>query len=164
MDVKISGGEADPSGKPLSIRDTVNAKTLQDPVCAGCHSRVNPAGFVFGHYDALGQWQDVEQGVSPAGVAYTAPIDATGDLLNTDVAGQVDGSVAFSAKLAQSRKVKDCLATRYWRAAFERDPADQETTSLKYVQERLASSGSFKDALLGVIDSPAFQFMRKGAP
>jgi Protein of unknown function (DUF1592)/Protein of unknown function (DUF1588)/Protein of unknown function (DUF1595) len=164
MDVKVSGGETDSAGHPLSIRDTVVAKTTLDPICSSCHNKVNPAGFPFGHYDALGQWQDKENGVSPAGVAYSAPIDASGELVGSDVAGPVDGAVQFSAKLAASRQVKDCLASRYWRAAFARDTATQEVTSLKYVQDRLASSGSFKDALLALVDSPAFQYMRKGTP
>jgi hypothetical protein len=164
MDVKVSGGETDPSGKPLSIRDTVVAKTTKDPVCAGCHNKVNPAGFSFGHYDALGQWQDKETGSTPAGVPYTAAIDATGELVGSDVPGPVDGAVQFSAKLAASRQVKDCLASRYWRAVFARDVTTQEATSLKYVQDQLASSGSFRDALLAIVDSPAFQYMRKGTP
>src|SRR5207244_1895914 len=42
MDVKITGGGTDPNGKPLSIRDTVNTKTMNDPVCASCHTKVNP--------------------------------------------------------------------------------------------------------------------------
>jgi hypothetical protein len=164
MDVMIKGGETDPSGKPLSIRQTVTAKTMLDPVCMSCHQKVNPTGFAFGHYDALGQWQDKEKGVSPAGVTYTADIDTTGDLMGSDVAGPLDGAVALSAKLATSRQVKDCLASRTWRAAFARDVGDEEATSLKYVQDRLAASGSLRDALVGLIDSPAFQYMRKGTP
>ncbi len=164
MDVMIKGGETDPSGKPLSIRQTVDAKTMLDPVCASCHQKLNPTGFAFGHYDALGQWQDKEKGVSPAGVTYTADIDTAGDLLGSDVAGALDGAVALSAKLAASRQVKDCIASRTWRAAFARDVGAQEATSLKYVQDRLAASGSLRDALVGLIDSPAFQYMRKGTP
>jgi hypothetical protein len=164
MDVKIQGGGTDASGKPLSIRDNVDARTLGAPECAGCHSKINPAGFALGHFDALGQWQDVERGTAPGGAPYSATIDDTGELVGSDVPGVVGGAVQFSAKLASSRQVKDCVASRVWRSAFGRDVAPQESSSLRYVQDRLASSGTLREAMLAVVESPAFQFMRKAAP
>jgi len=162
--VKIQGGTTDASGNPLSIRDTVTLRTTQDMQCAGCHNIINPAGFALGHFDALGQWQDVEKGKTPAGKSYTANIDAHGALAGSDIPGEVDGAVAFSQSLGASRQLKDCVASRFWRGAFGRDVSAEEMSSLKYVQEKLASSGSMRDALTAIVESPSFQFMRKGAP
>jgi hypothetical protein len=35
----------------------------QDPLCASCHARMDPIGFGFENYTAIGQWRDEENGV-----------------------------------------------------------------------------------------------------
>jgi hypothetical protein len=35
----------------------------EDPLCASCHSRMDPIGFGFENYTAIGQWRDEENGV-----------------------------------------------------------------------------------------------------
>jgi hypothetical protein len=164
MDVKITGGETDASGKPLSIRDTVIARTMAAPECISCHKMVNPAGFALGHFDALGQWQDVEKGTSPTGTAYTATIDTTGQLTTNDGPVAVDGANQLSEKLATMKPVTDCVGSRFWRGMFGRDATTEESTSLRYVQDQVAATGTMREALLAIVASPAFQYMRKAAP
>lgn len=161
MDVRIVPGEQ--GGRVLSIRQAVEAKTSGGN-CVGCHAKMNPAGFTFGHYDALGQWQDEERGVTPTGANYTASIDSTGELVGSDVTGVVPDALALSAKLASSRQVKSCFATRTWGAAFGRPPQAGEESSVRYVQDKLAATGSIKDAIRAVVDSPGFRHLRKGTP
>jgi hypothetical protein len=164
MDVKITGGAQDASGMHLTIRQTVDLRTNVSSNCTGCHSIVNPAGFPFSHYDAYGQWQDVEVGTAPDGTKYSLPIDASGELKNSDVPGPVDGAVALSQKLAQSRTVKDCVASRWWEEAFGRPPVEPEKTSIAYVRDQLAATGNLPEALVAIVASPAFQYLRKEAP
>ncbi len=40
--------------------------------CAGCHAFLDPMGFAFEHYDAIGRWRDTEKG---------QPVDAAGHLV-----------------------------------------------------------------------------------
>jgi hypothetical protein len=47
------------------------AQHRANPVCASCHSRIDPLGFALENYDALGQWRITEAG---------KPIDNTGEL------------------------------------------------------------------------------------
>jgi len=42
-----------------------------DPVCASCHSRIDPLGFALENYDALGVWRTTDAG---------KPVDAAGEL------------------------------------------------------------------------------------
>jgi hypothetical protein len=44
----------------------------ENPLCASCHQRMDPIGFAFENFDAIGAWRDVE--------ASGAPIDASGEL------------------------------------------------------------------------------------
>ena len=54
---------------------TIRERLLQhqsDPSCSGCHDKIDPIGFSFEHFDAIGAWRDNwESGI---------PIDATGDI------------------------------------------------------------------------------------
>ena len=42
-----------------------------NPVCASCHSRIDPLGFALENYDFIGRWRDQEAG---------KPIDNRGEL------------------------------------------------------------------------------------
>jgi hypothetical protein len=42
-----------------------------NPVCASCHSRIDPLGFALENYDVLGKWRAEDAG---------APVDASGEL------------------------------------------------------------------------------------
>jgi hypothetical protein len=161
-DVQISGG-VDPTGRPLSIREVVTTTTMTAE-CRSCHERLNPAGFPFARYDALGQWQNAERVVGSDGTKYDVAIDATGELLGSDVAGSVDGAVQLSEKLAQSRRVKDCLTMTAWQRAMGRAVMGEEVSSVDYVKERLATTGRIRDALAAMVETPAFRYVRKAVP
>jgi hypothetical protein len=47
------------------------AQHRENPVCASCHSHIDPLGFALENYDALGQWRSEEAG---------KPIDNSGEL------------------------------------------------------------------------------------
>ena len=79
------------------------------PECAGCHESINPPGFAFEHYDALGQWRAEDNGL---------PVDASGELVLWG--GEVlsfDDGVDLAHQLAQSDQVKDCYTLRWVRYA-----------------------------------------------
>ena len=59
-----------------------------EPLCAGCHTLIDPLGLAFENYDAIGQWRDQEQGL---------PIDASGELTSTDATGAFTGVVPMAA-------------------------------------------------------------------
>jgi hypothetical protein len=56
--------------KIVSMRERM-AQHRANPACAGCHQLMDPVGFVFENYDAIGRWRATEEGT---------PIDASGGL------------------------------------------------------------------------------------
>ncbi|MFN3324306.1 MAG: DUF1588 domain-containing protein [Bryobacteraceae bacterium] len=62
--------ESHNSATPKSMRERL-AQHRENPVCASCHSRIDPLGFALENYDVLGRWRDEDAG---------APIDASGQL------------------------------------------------------------------------------------
>jgi hypothetical protein len=66
----IGNGEA---GEAETPRERLE-RHRQDPACAGCHQLMDPLGFAFDHYDAVGAWRDGEEidasGELPGGVTF----------------------------------------------------------------------------------------------
>ena len=55
---------------PKSVRERLE-KHRTNPVCAGCHSQMDPLGFALENYDSIGRWRDVDGG---------KPIDNSGEM------------------------------------------------------------------------------------
>ncbi|MDQ6677686.1 MAG: DUF1592 domain-containing protein, partial [Acidobacteriota bacterium] len=55
---------------PHTIRELLTQHRA-NPVCASCHSRIDPLGFALENYDALGRWRSEESG---------KPVDVKGEL------------------------------------------------------------------------------------
>ena len=56
--------------KPRTVRELLTQHRA-DPVCASCHSRIDPLGFALENYDALGVWRNTDAGQA---------VDASGEL------------------------------------------------------------------------------------
>ncbi len=55
---------------PATVRELLTEHRA-NPVCAGCHSSIDPLGFALENYDALGRWRSEDAG---------KPIDSQGEL------------------------------------------------------------------------------------
>jgi mono/diheme cytochrome c family protein len=62
--------DAHDAAAPQTVRERLEAHR-QNPVCASCHSRIDPLGFGLENYDVLGRWRETDGG---------KPIDAKGEL------------------------------------------------------------------------------------
>lgn len=114
--------------------------------CAGCHKELDPLGFSFEHYDAIGGWRDEDAG---------RPVNASGNI-------QLDGEdLAFKdarqlfAALSKSADVRAC-ATRQWlRFATGRGDDDADLHSLSKAHAAFGDSDWDLRALLaGLAKSP----------
>ena len=57
---------------PNSIRERMAAHR-RNPVCAGCHTSIDPAGFALENFDAIGRWREVDESLSPIDPAGSLP-------------------------------------------------------------------------------------------
>jgi hypothetical protein len=62
--------EAHSGEAPKTVRERLE-RHRQNPVCAGCHDRIDPIGFGLENFDVLGRWREEDSG---------KPIDAKGVL------------------------------------------------------------------------------------
>ena len=89
---------------------------------AGCHNTIiNPVGFAFEHYDAVGAWRDVDNAL---------PIDAKASFMLDGNMVSYDGAIEFSRLLAESRQFYDCYAQNWLEYALGRTPAPVEKGSV----------------------------------
>jgi hypothetical protein len=109
--------------------------------CAGCHSIINPTGFAFENFDAVGKWRDQENGV---------PIDSTGTALTGD--GSMiafSGPVDFVKKIAEHPAASSCYAKNWMQYAYGREVRKADGCSVRTLGEKLRSNGYSVKALLG---------------
>jgi mono/diheme cytochrome c family protein len=69
------------AGKAQTLRQLLEAHRSK-PDCAGCHAKIDPLGFGFENYDAIGRWRDREggaavdaSGVLPNGREFNGPVE-----------------------------------------------------------------------------------------
>ena len=60
-----------------SLRDQLTAHS-KNPNCAACHAKIDPLGFAWDNYDAIGQWRSVEK--VPAGLGADPTINPGGEM------------------------------------------------------------------------------------
>ena len=135
-----------------TTREAIEALTEQPgSSCAGCHATlINPLGYAFEGFDALGRLRVEQQLFSEDGEAAGAlPVDtrsvpqvSLGDMRET--AGPHD----LTELLLQSGKLEACLARHYFRFTFARyEDAARDGCALERLRARLAESGKIRDLL-----------------
>jgi hypothetical protein len=124
-----------------------------DETCATCHRLIDGIGFGFEHYDQLGRYRDVENGIQVD--ASGNVVDAHDDALN----GPYDGIFELTERLAKSPEVRDCLATHWYRYAMGRAETELDACSLAAVQRDFsASGGDLHELLVEIALTDAFRY------
>jgi hypothetical protein len=119
-------------------------------VCGkGCHDVfINPIGFAFEHYDAIGQWRDQDNG---------QPVDASAQYQLDGSSVSFDGAVALSKLLAKSPQVHQCYASNWMEYALGRKPVTEETVAVKTVADASMAGASAKELLAKITALDAFR-------
>jgi hypothetical protein len=136
--------------REMTLRETL-AMHASNPMCASCHSRMDPLGLALENFNALGQWRTAEM---------NRPIDSAGKLITGE---------AF----ADIRALKRILATNH-RGDFYRNVSEKlltyalgrgldyaDTDTLDQLVARLDAADGRPSALIrGIVESAPFQQRR----
>ncbi len=142
----------DALGVDSTNRERTEAAT-KPTECNSCHRRINPAGFAFEHYDAMGAWRAEDNG---------QPVDASGSLRLPGAEHLVfNDGVEFARKLAESRRVRDCYALHWTRYATGRR-LERNEPGLDTIQRSFRENDSIGELLVAIASSDLFR--RGGAP
>jgi len=148
-DLVIEPPQLDPTKTTKEQFEEIGA----NPACAGCHTLMNPIGFIFEHYDGIGQWRDQQNGKN---------IDATGEVVQTDdIDGDYDGAVELASALAGSTQVRECVSSQWFRFAYNRTVTAEDSCSVEQLNDVFRSSGfNIKGLLVALTQTNAFLYRR----
>jgi hypothetical protein len=148
-------GDIPPIGETINGDWTTNrerySQHTSDPSCAACHKGIDGVGFSFENFDAIGAWRDTDNG---------APVDASGELVKTDVDGAVTNALDMIDVLATSSQVHDCTVQQLFQYAMHRSGTTNDTELLLYLQDEFWNDGGvIPNLFLRLVTSPAFLYM-----
>jgi hypothetical protein len=135
------------NGAVLSMRERMTAHRA-NPVCASCHSRMDPLGFALENFDATGRWRTRSEGGQP--------IDASGMLPDGT---KFNGPVELRALLVrQPEQFVTILAEKLLVYALGRGLEYYDASAVRRTVRASASSQySFASLIVGLVESTPFQ-------
>lgn len=133
------------SGEYKTLRERLEDH-VSNPACAGCHTFIDPPGFLFESFDSIGVFRTVDAG------GY--PIDASGDLDGQPLASATE----LGPLLAQDPRVGKCVVTQLFRHAQGRLETVAERDILTDLDNRFADHDyRFKRLLTTLVTHEGFR-------
>jgi hypothetical protein len=120
--------------------------------CYGCHRLVNPIGFGFEHFDAVGRYRET---------LGDRPIDATGVIVGgldpldgADVS--FDGVLELGSMLAEESRVLGCVGHHWLERASRRE---RSHCGVLDAVAAVCESGNLRDFVVHLVKTEAFRFV-----
>ena len=123
-----------------------------DPVCASCHTAMDPIGFALEHFDATGAWRDTDSGFA---------IDATGTLPD---GATFDGAVELGAVLSADPRFTRCLSQKMLIYALGRGLEEGDTATVDRIHDELLARGARLSDLIQLVATSDPFLYRRGEP
>ena len=147
----VQGAETALPPDSLAVESTNRERTAAataPATCTSCHRRINPPGFAFEHYDALGSWRARDN---------AQPVDASGSLTlpGGETLAFTDG-IDFVHQLAASDRARDCYAL-YWTRYALGDRIEETAPELLSIQEGFREDDSIEELLVSIAGSDLFR-------
>ena len=122
------------------------AKHRENPLCAGCHDLLDPAGLGLEEYDGIGAWRALEAGL---------PVDVSGGL---PPGITFSGAAELAALLADDPRFVECLTEKLFTYSLGRQMAGKDKPFRAEISETLtAERGSLGQLIELITLSPAFR-------
>lgn len=135
-------------GTTKTMRERITAHTGKNTCGSGCHgTMINPAGFAFENYDALGKWRTMDNG---------KPVDASDTYPFEDGAQTYKNGVEFAKVLAERPQVHRCYTGNWLEYAYGRQKAEGDQLLIDTVGKASLAKASTKELILKLILSKSF--------
>jgi hypothetical protein len=119
--------------------------------CAACHRLIDPIGFAFETFDAVGRYRTMENG---------QPIDTSGELVDADeLDGTYAGAREMSEAFAGNDDVRRCVIRQWFRYTNGRVETAEDVCSIDQVWTQVAPENfSLKELLVAMTQTDAFMY------
>ena len=155
-------------GQSPKGRRQLMVEHVENPTCASCHRLMDPIGFGFEHFDAIGQYRQQEMipvpgrrgGGGGGGRGGPPPIpleiDAQGEIAGIPNSN-FSGAKQLGTILANSPVCQECVVRQMFRYSYGRlETASDENTIHQLYDQFKASGFKFKSLLVALVQSPEF--------
>jgi len=139
------------AAKPTSLRERMEQHRA-NPVCASCHTRMDPLGFTLENFDAIGRWRETDGG---------AKIDSSVMWDESPVSSPRMFNEAILARDALVRTVTEKLLIFALGRGVEYYDAP---TIRQLVRDVERDGGKWSSLVLGIVKSAPFQMRRVHVP
>jgi hypothetical protein len=138
---------------PLTIRERL-AQHRQNPVCASCHSVIDPPGFALENFDAIGGWRTTDESGKP--------VDASGTTVSGATIQGLSGLRA--ALLEQPGRFPATVTEKLLAYALGRRLDYYDRTTVRgIVRDAAATDYRWSSLILGIVKSPTFLMRAQAA-
>ncbi len=136
-------------GVPKSVR-AIMEQHRKNPVCATCHSKLDPLGFALENFDAIGRWRTMDGATT---------VDASGSMPDGT---PFNGPAEFRIGLLQQRDaIVETVAERLLTYAMGRGAEYYDMPAIRAITRATAKRDDRWSALVvGVVNSLPFQMRR----
>jgi hypothetical protein len=117
--------------------------------CArACHDVMDPLGFAFEHYDAIGGYRTMDGG---------KPVDASGTLRLDGVERTFQDAIELVSLLSTSEQVRECMAKQWLRFALRRKEGRGDQASYEAIRAAFAeASYDMREMLVALVKTQSF--------
>jgi hypothetical protein len=116
---------------------------------AGCHDvYINPIGFAFEHYDAIGQWRDTDN---------DSPVDSTSTYRMDGTTLTYSDAVDLSRQLAETPRLHACYASTWMEFMLGRRAVPDDLAALQGVADASQSGATAKELLARITALESFR-------
>jgi mono/diheme cytochrome c family protein len=137
--------------KTLTLRETLELHR-QQPLCSGCHNRMDPLGLALENFNAMGMWRSEERAL---------PIDASATLLTGESFGRIQDLKRILGE-SHSEAFYHTLTEKVLTYALGRGLEYHDVETVDAIVARLTQSGGKPAELFtAVIGSAPFQKTRR---
>ncbi len=123
-----------------------------DVDCASCHSAIDAFGFAFEHFDGMGKYREMDNGLKVDSTAMVA--------VGADFDGAYADSNELAVALAASPTVRSCFARHMFRASSGTSGTAAKASEDAFVEfwasQPLAEQGNIAETLIAYVKSTLF--------
>jgi len=127
----------------------------------GCHDTlINPSGFAFEKFDAIGRIRKTEQGKPiDASASLTLRVGYTSQEKNDNPTEKIsfDGAVDLMTQLSKQPRVHECYARNWMEYALAREVNPVERGAWELLRDRSLKEGAGRDLLVALVQLDTFR-------
>jgi len=132
----------------LTLRQRME-KHRANPLCASCHTRIDPPGFSLENYDGIGRWRTMDAG---------GPIDPRGSLTGAGRTVPFENFAELRRALADDDRFPACTVRNLMTYALGRSLSASDEAVVRNVLEKTKTNGHrIQDVIAEIVLSAPFR-------